>query len=96
MSMRLQFLKAAVESFAAGAVAGLVANVAWFLATGDLPSLLTAVIAAQVVTSLWGAGQALRFRRKWQAVLASYNRPALGEGIDIPGRPPLDDEDGAA
>lgn len=96
MSTRMQYLKAAIESALAGAVAGAAVNAAWFLITGRFPSLLTSLIAADIVTTLWGAGQAIRFRRKWQAVLASYNRPALGEGIDTPHRPPLDDEDGAA
>lgn len=94
MSTRTQFLKAAAQSFAAGATTGLFVNAVWFVATGQTPSLLTAVIAAQIVTSLWGAGQAIRFRRKWQRVLASYQRPALGEGVDTPHRPPADDEQG--
>ncbi|MFE0800130.1 hypothetical protein [Streptomyces sp. NPDC058812] len=90
MTARTDFLKAAVESFAAGAAAGLVVNAVWFAATGETPSLLTTVIGAQVVTCLWGGMQALRFRRKWQRVLASYNQPALGQGIEIPHRPPAD------
>ena len=96
MSTRLQFLKILGESFAAGAAAALVVNTVWFAVTGGLPSLVTSLIAAEIVTALWSAGQAWRWRRKWLTVLASYRRPALGEGIDIPGRPPLDDEDGAA
>jgi hypothetical protein len=39
--------------------------------------------------------QAYRLNRDWQRVMASYNLPALGEGIDIPHRPPVEEE-GAA
>lgn len=35
-------------------------------------------------------GTSTRFRRKWQGVLDSYDRPAFGEGTDTPGRPPAD------
>jgi hypothetical protein len=91
MSSRLQFVQAAVESFLSGAVAGLAVNGAWWLATGSTPSMVTTLIAAEVVTGLWGAGQALHFRRQWQQVLTSYNLPALGQGIDIPHRPPADE-----
>lgn len=92
MSTRLQYLKVLGETFAAGAAAALAVNAAWFAVTGDLPSLLTSLIAAEAVTVAWSIGQAIRWRRKWQAVLATYERPALGEGIDTPHRPPLDDE----
>lgn len=92
MSNRTDYLKVAAESVAAGAAAGAVVNGTWYLATGSLPSLLTSLIAADIVTALWGAWRAMRFRRKWKAVLASYERPALGAGIDIPHRPPLGDD----
>ncbi len=95
MNTRLQFLKVLAESFAAGAAAALVVTPVWYAATGELPSTLTTLIAAEIVTAAWGAGQAIRFRRKWQSVLDAYQRPALGEGIDIPHRPPVEDEDGA-
>ncbi|MFJ8049868.1 hypothetical protein [Streptomyces luteogriseus] len=94
MSARRQFLVVALHSFLAGAIAGATMNAVWFLATGELPSVVTTVIAADIVTAGWGAVQALRFRRKWQAVLDSYNQPALGEGIDIPHRPPAEEEQG--
>lgn len=95
MSARAQFLKAAVESFASGAAAALVVNATYWLAVRDFPSLVTSLIASQVVTWVWGGVQAYRLNREWQRVMASYNLPALGEGIDIPHRPPVD-EDGAA
>lgn len=94
MNTRLQFLKAAVQSVAAGFAAGLVANALWLTFTGHTPSLLVSLLAADVVTALYGAGQAIRFHRKWQQVLASYNQPALGEGIEIPHRPPADEPEG--
>jgi hypothetical protein len=92
VNTRLQFLKAAAQSLAAGFAAGLVTNALWFAATGHTPSLLVGLLAADAVTAVYGAAQAIRFRRKWQQVLASYNLPALGEGIEIPHRPPADDE----
>ncbi|KUN02780.1 hypothetical protein AQI95_24890 [Streptomyces yokosukanensis] len=92
MNTRLQFLKAAVQSVAAGFAAGLVANALWLTSTGHTPSLLVSLLAADAVTALYGAAQAIRFRRKWQAVLFSYNQPALGEGIEIPHRPLVDEQ----
>jgi hypothetical protein len=41
---------------------------------------------------VWSLWQAARFHRKWLAVLDAYRRPALGEGIDIPHRPPTDEQ----
>jgi hypothetical protein len=97
MSPRRQFLKSLGQSFVSGLVAALVANAVWLAITGGTPSYLTTLATSQVVTWLYGARQAYRFHRKWQAVLASYERPALGEGIDIPHRPPVDnDRDGGA
>ncbi|MFJ6559892.1 hypothetical protein ACIQMV_08425 [Streptomyces sp. NPDC091412] len=69
------------------------ANGVWLLAAGDFPSLLTSLLLSEAVIAAWSIGQAARFRRKWQAVLASYGLPALGEGIDIPHRPLADDEE---
>ncbi|BCM70932.1 hypothetical protein EASAB2608_06266 [Streptomyces sp. EAS-AB2608] len=91
MNTRLQFLKVLAGSFASGAVAALAVNAGWWLVTGDIPSLVTTLITSQIVTSGWGAAQALRFHRKWQQVIAAYDRPALGEGIEIPHRPPADE-----
>lgn len=97
MRARAEFLKAAVESFASGAAAAAAFNGGYWLATGDLPSLVTSLIASQVVTWVWGGQQTYRLNRKWEAVLASYQLPALGEGIDTPHRPPVDNErDGGA
>lgn len=95
MKSRPPYLVIAFHSFLAGAAAALVINAAWFVATDATPSLLATLIAAEAVTTVWSIGQAARFRRKWQAVLDAYERPALGEGIDTPGRPPVGDEDGS-
>jgi hypothetical protein len=92
---RPPYLIVALHSCLAGAATALVVNGAWFVATGDVPSLVTSLIALEAVTTVWSIGQAARFYRKWMVVLASYDLPALGEGIDTPGRPPVDDEDGA-
>lgn len=92
MSPRVQFLKSLAGSFGSGAVAAAVVNAGWWLTTGGLPSSLTTLIAAEVVTGVWSAWQALQFYRSWQAVVASYRMPALGEGIEIPHRLPADDE----
>ena len=89
-----QYLVIAFHSVLAGAVAAAAVNGVWFAVTGSLPSLVTSLITVEAVTTVWSIGQAARFRRKWLTVLASYDRPALGEGIDIPHRPPVDDEDG--
>lgn len=81
------------QAIVAGAVGSLFTNGAWLIITGHPAPFLASLLMAETVTSAWGLVQAIRFRRKWQAVLASYNRPALGEGIDIPGWPPADDKD---
>lgn len=96
MRRRSQYLIIAFHSFLAGAVAAAAVNAVWFAVTGRLPSVLVSIVAADTVVAVWSVGQAARFRRKWQAVLNAYERPALGDGIDIPHRPPVDDEDGAA
>lgn len=95
MSARPPYLVIAFHSFLAGALAAAIVNAVWFVVTGDFPSVLVSVLAADTVIAVWSITQAARFRRKWQTVLDAYERPALGEGIDIPGRPPVDDEDGA-
>ena len=89
---RFPLLRLAVESLLAGAAGAAFVNGVWVLATGGYPSLLTTLLLSALVTTAWSIGQAARFRRRWQAVLVSYNLPALGEGIDIPHRPPLDEE----
>lgn len=96
MSARAQVLKAAVESFTSGVAAAAAVNAVWWLAVRDLPSLVTSLICSQVVTWAWGGVQVYRLNRRWQAVLASYDLPALGEGIDTPHRPPADERDGGA
>jgi len=92
MTPTLNYRKVAAESFAAGVAAGAMVNGLWYLVTGTQPSMLTSLIAADVVAALWAVVRAVRFRRKWKSVLTSYQRPALGEGIDIPHRPPADDQ----
>ncbi|WNI19120.1 hypothetical protein [Actinacidiphila sp. ITFR-21] len=86
------FLRVVVGSCAAGVCAGAFVNAAWLAATGDVPSLWTSLALTQGVTTLWSVGQAIRFRRKWLAVVASFSLPALGEGIETPNRPPSDEE----
>ncbi|WP_200309135.1 hypothetical protein [Streptomyces adelaidensis] len=95
MSARPPYLVIAFHSFLAGAVAALAVNAIWFVVTGGLPSVLVSIVAADTVVAVWSISQAARFRRRWQAVLDAYERPALGEGIDIPNRPPAEDEDGS-
>jgi uncharacterized membrane protein YdbT with pleckstrin-like domain len=90
------YLIIAFHSFLAGAVTAAIVNAVWFAVTGSLPSVLVSIVAADTVAAVWSIGQAARFRRKWQTVLDAYERPALGEGIDIPHRPPVEDEDGAS
>lgn len=92
MSSRPPYLIVAFHSFLAGAAAALIVNAVWFVATGHLPSLLTSLLVTEAVTAVWSIGQAARFYRKWMGVLASYDLPALGEGIDTPGRPPVDED----
>lgn len=77
-------LEGAVTSFVTGATVSLI----WLLVLGEQPSLLVLLVASQVGTTAWSLWHAARFRRRWLAVLSSYQRPALGEGIDIPHRPP--------
>lgn len=91
---RLPYLRIAVESLAAGAASALFVNAVWLTVTGGYPSPLTTLLLSEAVTAAWSIGQAARFRRKWQSVLASYDLPALGEGIDTPHRPPLNDGEG--
>ncbi|MFF7837617.1 hypothetical protein ACFZC6_02090 [Streptomyces ossamyceticus] len=92
MNARPPYLLIAFHSFLAGAVAAALVNAIWFVTTGGFPSVLVSIVAADTVVAAWSIGQAARFRRKWQTVLDAYERPALGEGIDIPHRPPADDE----
>lgn len=94
MSRRISYLTVAVESFAAGAIVGLAVNAVAFAAFGKAPSLLVTVVAVDIVTAVWAGWRAVQARRRWLAVLDSFHRPALGEGIDIPGRPPVDGESG--
>lgn len=75
----------------AGAAAAAVVNLAYLLITGETASMLATLLWGEALTLTWSLGEAIRFRRKWRAVKDSYNCPALGEGIDIPGRPPTDD-----
>ncbi|HEY9372848.1 hypothetical protein [Streptomyces sp.] len=90
--MKRPILRLIAEAAVSGVAGGLVANGVWLAATGDVPSLMTTLLLSEAVTTAWSLWRAARFRRKWQTVLASYSLPALGEGIDIPGRPPLDEE----
>lgn len=86
------YIRFAVEGFLAGAASAAFVSGIWLAVTGDAPSLMAMLLLSQAVTSLWSIGQAARFRRKWQTVLNAYSLPALGEGIDTPHRPPLDEE----
>lgn len=96
MAEREPYFATAVTSFLSGVLAAVPVTGAWLLATGEPPSLLVTIIVSQAVAYAWSTGQAIRFQRKWQQVLDAYERPALGEGIDIPHRPPADDEGGAS
>lgn len=95
MNARPPYLIIAFHSFLAGALAALAVNAVWYVAAGGFPSVLVSILAADTAVAVWSITQAAHFRRKWQTVLDAYERPALGEGIDIPHRPPAD-EDGAA
>jgi hypothetical protein len=88
----MKFLKLAVEGAVTGLLSGAAVSLGWQLAFGVWPSLLELLAAAEAATTVWSLWQAARFRRKWLAVLESYRRPALGEGIDIPHRPPTDEQ----
>ncbi len=94
MSTRSQVVRAAAASFASGVAAALLVNATVWIATGELPSLITSLIASQAVTWVWGGVQAYRLNAKWARVIAAYNLPAFGEGVDTPHRPPVADEDG--
>lgn len=91
MTGRRTYLIVAFHSFLIGAVTAAIVNAAWYLATDSLPSVLASIVAADTAVAVWSIVHAARLRRKWQAVLDAYERPALGEGIDIPHRPPADD-----
>lgn len=87
----MKFWKLALEGAATGLVSGLAVSALWQMFTGHAPSLLVLLVASEAATTVWGLVQAARFRRKWQTVLAAYQQPALGEGIEIPHRPPADE-----
>lgn len=95
MRRRISYLTVAIESFAAGAIVGLAVNAVWFAVSGEVPTLLATVVTVDIVTAVWAGWRAVQAHRRWLAVLDSFHRPALGEGIDIPGRPPVDGEGGA-
>ncbi|MEU7156111.1 hypothetical protein AB0A98_06655 [Streptomyces chrestomyceticus] len=86
-------LRLLAQAFMSGVAGALAVTGTWLVAAGETPSPMTSLLCAQLVTTAWSLVQAVRFRRRWQAVLASYNKPALGEGIDIPHRPPADNEE---
>ncbi|WP_405888809.1 hypothetical protein OG762_36610 [Streptomyces sp. NBC_01136] len=88
----MKFLKLAVEGVVTGLLSGAAVSVLWQVAFGRWPSLLELLAAGEAATTVWSLWQAARFRRKWLAVLDAYRRPALGEGIDIPHRPPADEQ----
>ncbi|MEU8902141.1 hypothetical protein [Streptomyces mirabilis] len=88
----MKFLKLAVEGAVTGLLSGAAASLVCQLVFGRPPSLLELLVAGQAATTVWSLWQAARFRRKWLAVLESYRRPALGEGIDIPHRLPADEQ----
>jgi hypothetical protein len=81
-----------VQAVLSGASAALVVQGVWLIAVGHPASFLTVFVVGEIATTVWSLWQAARFRRRWQALLAAYRQPALGEGIDIPHRPPADDE----
>jgi len=88
------FVKTLVACAVAGAVAAAVVTGLWLLATGALPPMLMILItvdAAVVICGWWCVERPLR---KWRAVVDAYYRPAFGEGVDTPHRPPLDGKDG--
>ncbi|MEW1548357.1 hypothetical protein [Streptomyces tsukubensis] len=91
---RFPLLRLLTHAFLSGMAGALVVSGIWLVAAGETPSPTTTLVGAQIVTIAWTLVQAARFRRKWQAVLASYSEPALGEGIDTPHRPPADNEEG--
>jgi len=88
----MKFLKLAVKGAVTGLLSGMAVSLGWQVAFGRWPSLLELLVAAEAATTVWSLWQAARFRRKWLAVLDAYGRPALGEGIDIPHRPPADEQ----
>ncbi|MEW1629690.1 hypothetical protein AB0387_20170 [Streptomyces sp. NPDC089173] len=92
---RFPLFRLLAQAFLSGMAGALVVTGIWFVAAGETPSPMASLVCAQFVTTAWSLFQAARFRRKWQAVLASYNKPALGEGLDIPHRPPADNEKGS-
>lgn len=95
---RFPLLRLLAQAFLSGMAGALVVTGIWLVAAGETPSPmvgLVGLVCAQLVTTAWSLIQAARFRRKRQAVLVSYNKPALSEGIDIPHRPPADNEEGS-
>ncbi|MBK3582253.1 hypothetical protein JHN49_00415 [Streptomyces sp. MBT57] len=90
---RFPLFRLLAQALLSGMAGALVVTGIWFMAAGETPSPMTSLVCAQLMTTAWSLFQAARFRRKWQAVLVSYNKPALGEGIDIPHRLPADDEE---
>ncbi|NEA20743.1 hypothetical protein [Streptomyces halstedii] len=90
---RFPFLRLLAQAVLSGMAGALAVTGIWFVAAGETPSPVASLVCAQIMTTSWSLVQAARFRRKWQAVLDSYNKPALGEGIDIPHRPPADNEE---
>ncbi|MFD7669054.1 hypothetical protein [Streptomyces sp. NPDC059788] len=91
----LPLLRLLAQAFLSGVAGALAVTGIWLVVAGETPSPMTGLLCAQLVTTTWSLVQAVCFRRKWQAVLASYNKPALGEGIGIPHRPPADNEEGS-
>ncbi|MYR55244.1 hypothetical protein GTY54_02945 [Streptomyces sp. SID625] len=91
---RFPLLRLLTYAFLSGMAGALVVTGIWLVAAGTTPSPLMSLVCAQIVAIAWSLVLAARFRRKWQAVLTSYSKPGLGEGIDVPHRPPADNEEG--
>ncbi|WP_030185959.1 hypothetical protein [Streptomyces capuensis] len=73
-----------------GIATGALVTVLWMTAFGRPPALIELLLASYALTFTWSRIRDARLRNQWQGVLDSYHQPALGQGIDIPHRPPTD------
>ncbi|WP_159401656.1 hypothetical protein [Streptomyces sp. NRRL F-5053] len=80
-----------LHSCLSGAVAAAVGQALWYIVTGHLASTPTALFLGQVGISAVAITNAVRARRELADLVASYQQPAFGADVDVPGRPPADD-----
>ncbi|MEU6340216.1 hypothetical protein ABZ883_04605 [Streptomyces sp. NPDC046977] len=78
-------------SLAEAAVIGAATAGIWRLRGSDGPSLWAMFAVLEGYGLVKTIALVIHLRRKFKRVVAAYGRPAFGQGIETPHRPPADD-----